>query len=248
MDKEGFSKRTVSGDEPCIQSEKKHKKVTLAATISANTTTVVTKTLLDDARNGFEKGNFVCSPLSLDIILGMLAVGAEGETLKQMLGFLRHESMDQFLSQSPSSKLLAQSFNSGLEFTLMNGVWVEKRVGPLLSSYQKVLKTVYKTEATYVDFKDKVKLKEAVEEINSWVKKETKELIPKIIETTDFEDDDVLMVLVNALYFKGTWHKQFEGRMTRDKNFYLLNGEKVSVPFMTLNDKSLKYGSFNGYH
>ncbi|GJS32524.1 serpin-ZX [Tanacetum coccineum] len=249
MDKEGFSKRTVSGDEPCIQSEKKHKKVTLAATISANTTTVVTKTLLDDARNGFEKGNFVCSPLSLDIILGMLAVGAEGETLKQMLGFLRHESMDQFLSQSPSSKLLAQSFNSGLElFTLMNGVWVQKRASPLLSSYQKVLKTVYNTEATYVDFKDKVKLKEAVEEINSWVKKETKELIPEIIKTADFkEGDDVLMVLVNALYFKGTWHKQFEAHMTRSYDFYLLNGEKVSVPFMTLDELRVKYGSFNGY-
>ncbi|GKF86181.1 serpin-ZX, partial [Tanacetum coccineum] len=101
MAKEGRSKRTVSGDEPCIQSEKKQKKVTPAATISANTTTVVTKTLLDDARNGFEKGNFVCSPLSLDIILGMLTVGAEGETLKQLLGFLRHGSIDQFLSQSP---------------------------------------------------------------------------------------------------------------------------------------------------
>ncbi|GJX98976.1 serpin-ZX [Tanacetum coccineum] len=36
--------------------------------------------------------------------------------------------------------------------------------------------------------------------------------------------------------------------MTRNYDFNLLNGEKVSVPFMTLNDKSLKYGSFNGYH
>nr|GEW03078.1 serpin-ZX [Tanacetum cinerariifolium] len=170
MAKEGRSKRAVSGDVPCIQSEKKPKQVTPAATISASTTTVVTKTLLDEAHNGFKNRNFVCSPLSLDIILGLLTVGAEGATLKQLLRFLRHGSIDQFLSQSPSSKLLAHSLtklNSGLEFTLMNGVWVEKQAGPLLSSYQKVLKTVYKTEATYVDFKDKVKLKEAVEEINS---------------------------------------------------------------------------------
>ncbi|GJZ68863.1 hypothetical protein Tco_0632413, partial [Tanacetum coccineum] len=54
MAKEGRSKRAVSGD-------------------------VVTKTLLDDAHNGFKNGNFICSPLSLDIILGLLTVGAEGE-------------------------------------------------------------------------------------------------------------------------------------------------------------------------
>ncbi|GKE46319.1 serpin-ZX, partial [Tanacetum coccineum] len=59
---------------------------------------VVTKTLLDDVQNGFKKGNFVSSPLLLDIVLGMLMVGSEGETLKQLLGFLRHQSIDQFLS------------------------------------------------------------------------------------------------------------------------------------------------------
>ncbi|GKD88317.1 IST1-like protein [Tanacetum coccineum] len=45
----------------------------------------------------------------------------------------------------------------------------------------------------------------------------------------------------------GTWHKQFEARMTRNYDFYLLNVEKVSVPFMTLNEKRFEYGSFNAY-
>ncbi|GJY18325.1 putative RNA-directed DNA polymerase, eukaryota, reverse transcriptase zinc-binding domain protein [Tanacetum coccineum] len=121
-----------------IKTKKKQKKVTPAATLSANATTVVTKTLLDDVQNGFKKGNFVSSPLSLDIVLGML--------------------------MSSSSKLIAQSLskrNSGLEFSLVNSVWVDKKDGPVLSSYQKVIENVYKTEAKYVDFKDTVKLKEA---------------------------------------------------------------------------------------
>ncbi|PWA82690.1 serpin-ZX [Artemisia annua] len=242
-------KRTVYGDKPCIQSEKKQKKITPAATIAANTTTVVTKTLLADARNGFKKGNFVCSPLSLDIVLGMLTVGAEGETLKQLLGFLRHRSIDQFLSQSPSSKLLAQSLSkrdSGLEFSLVNSVWVEETDGPVLSSYQKVLQNVYKTEAKYMDFKDRVKLNEAVKEINSWVKKETKGLIPTMIKTDDFKGNEIL-VLANALYFKGTWCKQFEAQRTWTYDFYLMNGRKVSVPFMTLDKQRFQYGSFKGY-
>ncbi|GJU09352.1 serpin-ZX [Tanacetum coccineum] len=81
------SKQIAFGDEPSIRLAKKQRKVTPIATLSANTTKVVTKTLLDDARHGFEKGNFVCSPLSLEIILGMLVAGAEGETLKQFVSW-----------------------------------------------------------------------------------------------------------------------------------------------------------------
>ncbi|GJR65374.1 serpin-ZX [Tanacetum coccineum] len=94
MAKEGRSKRAVSGDVSCIQSEKKPKKVNPTTIISASMTSVMTKTLLYDAYNGFKNGNFICSPLSLDIILGLLTVGAEGETLKQLLRFLRHGSID----------------------------------------------------------------------------------------------------------------------------------------------------------
>ncbi|PWA64107.1 serpin-ZX [Artemisia annua] len=216
--------------------------------ISANTTTsVITKTLLDDAHNGFKNGNFVCSPLSLDIVLGMLTVGAEGKTLKQLLGFLRHGSIDQFLSESPSSKLLAKSLlnRNNLEFSLVNGVWVDEKV-KLQARYQRILETVYKTEARCTDFKDEEKLNEAVEKINSWVKEKTKGLIPSIVKTSDFKMD-AFMVLVNALYFKGAWYEQFTAEWTRNREFYLINGGTVSVPFMTLYEKSVKYRSFNGY-
>ena len=113
---------------------------------------VVTKTLLNDAHNGFKNGNFVCSPLSLEIVLGMLAAGAEGQTLKQLLEFLGHESIIQLLSESPTQILS----NPGLDFSLANGVWVNKRLEPVRTSYQYVLASVYKTEAKYVDFEDKV--------------------------------------------------------------------------------------------
>ncbi|GJX24129.1 serpin-ZX [Tanacetum coccineum] len=80
-----------SDEELSIRLEKTKEKQTTTATITANSTI---------------NGNFACSPLSLDISLGMLAAGAEGETLKQLLVFLGHESVDNFLSQSPSSILL----------------------------------------------------------------------------------------------------------------------------------------------
>ncbi|PWA77820.1 serpin-Z10 [Artemisia annua] len=218
--------------------------------MSANTTSVITKTLLDDAQRGFTNGNFVCSPLSLDIVLGMLTVGAVGYTLKQLLGFLRYGSIDQFFSQSPSAKLLAQSLSNrkidGLEFVLANGVWVQKFVN-LESSYKRILEDFYKTQVKHVDFKDKVKLNEVVGEINSWIEKETKGLIPSVVNTSDFTENDFL-VLANVLYFKGDWHKQFAAQLTTTYAFGLINGDTVnSVPYMTLREPSFDYGSFQGF-
>ncbi|GKE01858.1 serpin-ZX, partial [Tanacetum coccineum] len=67
-------------NEPSINTSSKKQKTVATSTMAANnTTTIATKTLLDDAHDGFKNGNFVCSPLSLDIVLGMLAAGAEGE-------------------------------------------------------------------------------------------------------------------------------------------------------------------------
>ncbi|GKD76402.1 serpin-ZX [Tanacetum coccineum] len=54
------------------------------------------------------------------------------------------------------------------------------------------------------------------------------------------------MVIANALYFKGDWANPFYADETKDKDFSLITGEKVSVPFMTSNQE-FEYGSFKGY-
>ena len=82
----------------------------------------------------------------------MLAAGAEGQTLKQLLEFLGHESIIQLLSESPTQILS----NPGRDVSLANGVWVNKRLEPVRTSYHSVLASVYKTEAKYVDFEDEV--------------------------------------------------------------------------------------------
>ncbi|GJV31221.1 serpin-ZX [Tanacetum coccineum] len=206
--------KTTDDDEPSILPMKKQKKQSPTATTSANSTSVVTKTLLDDANSGYKNGNFVCSPLSLDFILGMLAAGAEGQTLKQLLEFLGPESKENFLSKSPSSKLFKKKISNpkaGLECSFANGVWRDR----------------------------------AVDVINLWVHKGTKGLIPFIVEKSDLDRESV-MLIANAMYFKGTWSDPFDTDGTIEEKFNLISGGKVSVPFMTSN-KEFDYGSFEGY-
>nr|GEY78135.1 serpin-ZX [Tanacetum cinerariifolium] len=84
----------------------------------------------------------------------MLAFGATGQTLEQLLEFLGHETLDQLRSESPTSKLFAQILanpnggEGGPDINLANRVWVAKKQTPvrLLSSYKEVLNTVYSTK------------------------------------------------------------------------------------------------------
>nr|GEZ55286.1 hypothetical protein [Tanacetum cinerariifolium] len=149
---------------------------------------VATKILFDDAHNGFTKGNFVCSPFSLEIVLGMLAFGATSQTLEQLLEFLGHETLDQ-LRESPTSKLFAQivtnpnGVEGSTDINLANRVWVAKKLSPacLLSSYKEP---------------------NVVRKINSWADKKTKGLIPTVLIENDLTGEEDL-VFSNALYFKG---------------------------------------------
>nr|GEX06093.1 hypothetical protein [Tanacetum cinerariifolium] len=231
-------------DEPQYSSVKKKIKLTPTTTKSSKTITVATKIQLDDANNGFKNGNFVCSPFSLETMLGMIAAGAKGKTLELLLEFLGHETMDQLHSESPSLKMLANlNTDGGGLVSLANGAWVDKKLNPINSCYQDVLKTVYKTEAKYVDFGNK--REQAVREINSWGNKETRGLIPTIIVDNELSQDAVI-VLANALYFKGIWSTPFDANRTKRKDFHLINGEIVSVPFMT-SSSEFSYGSFEDF-
>lgn len=51
--------------------------------------------------------------------------------------------------------------------------------------------------------------------------------------------DTTMLVLANALYFKGEWNDKFDSLKTRDGEFYLFNGSTVQIPFMTSQKKQL---------
>ncbi|GJV31302.1 serpin-ZX [Tanacetum coccineum] len=194
---------------------------------------------------GFKNGNFVCSPFSIEIVLGMLAFGAEGQTLKQLLEFLGHKSLEELRSMSLVSKILEHillsTIKGGPDVRIANEVWVAEQLKPVQSCYREVLETVYKTKADYIDNENKPA--QSAETINSWTKEKTNGLIPKLIG--EFTPDDAL-VIANSLYFKGIWSKPFALEYTKEKDFHLINGEKVPVPFMTRFGE-FDYGSFESY-
>ncbi|GJN14026.1 hypothetical protein PR202_gb00801 [Eleusine coracana subsp. coracana] len=149
----------------------------------------------DDGGNGADDGdigstadkNFVFSLVSIYSALAMVAAGANGDTLNELLAVLGAASREEVVHGVVESALTDQS-------------------------------------------------EEATEEINKWVSEATKQLITSIIPPDEMHKFTRL-VLVNALYFKGTWTEAFSKKCTEHRPFYLLDGSEVYVPFMTSRGK-----------
>ncbi|XP_058217228.1 serpin-ZX-like [Rhododendron vialii] len=88
---------------------------------------------------------------------------------------------------------------------------------------------------------------QVVDEINSWANTASRGLIKNILQRGSVPIDTTL-ILANGLYFKGLWDYpyKFEALRTTNRKFYLLNGDNVSVPFMTSYEKYY-YRAFDGF-
>ena len=69
-------------------------------------------------------------------------------------------------------------------------------------------------------------------QVNSWCSKATNNTINKIID----DINGVLMILINAIYFKGNWEKKFNANLTNKKPFYNFNKEEKITDFMNIKD------------
>ncbi|WMV27510.1 hypothetical protein MTR67_020895 [Solanum verrucosum] len=184
--------------------------------------------------------NILLSPLSFHALLNMTAAGATGDTLNQMLRFLGVQDIDDLNSKfSNLSSVMERNSNGGPALSFLNGMWVA-HTHEIRDSYKQLANTLYEIDPKVVDFERK---EEVVDEVNTWVESASRGLITNIIKPNHI-NDKTKVILTNALYFKGTWN--FDQERTIDKDFYLLNGDKISVPFMT-GCYDYKYGSFEGY-
>ncbi|KAE8100611.1 hypothetical protein FH972_018495 [Carpinus fangiana] len=192
-----------------------------------------------------KNSNLVFSPLSIQALLSLVAAGAKDNTLDQLLSFLGAESSDQlnaFASLLVTFVLADGSPSGGPHLSFANGVWVDKSV-PIRPSFKQVVDTVYKASLVQVDFQTKAM--EVISEVNAWVRTETKGLIKEVL-TPGSVSSETLLILANALYFKGVWKEKFDASRTKKDDFFLLNGSSVQVWFMTSRKRQL-VSAFDGF-
>ncbi|KAL3637265.1 hypothetical protein CASFOL_019564 [Castilleja foliolosa] len=174
----------------------------------------------------------VFSPLSIHVVLGMIAAGSDGSTRHQLLRYLKAKSVQQLTSQA--SQFVTLLFADGAplggpRLSFSNGVWVEQSLN-LEPSFKQIVENDFRSALYHVDFK--FEPDDARQQVNTWAEKKASGLIKELLPP-DAVKSTTRIILANAVYFKGTWNQKFDPSLTKNDVFFLLNGSSAEVPFMT---------------
>jgi len=178
--------------------------------------------------------NIFISPASIEFALAMVYNGAGRTTKDEMTTALSYNGMSVSDVNTENAGLMASltSPAEGMELNIANSLWISNNYtfNPnFISTNQKY----YQAEVSEVDMNQP----QTADRINCWVSDKTKGKIPTILTSGDIVN--AMMVLVNAVYFKGEWLTQFPKYATRDDNFMLLDGKMKRNPMMNLTDRFL---------
>jgi serine protease inhibitor len=88
---------------------------------------------------------------------------------------------------------------------------------------------------------------ETADRIDEWVAERTEGLIDQIAADLGLPNPQAVLVLLNAVYFLGTWTTTFDEDETRDAPFRLADGSEVEVPTMHRSDPQLEIAAGDGF-
>jgi serpin B len=133
-----------------------------------------------------------------------------------------------------------KSYNSLLEllgqldpkvrFQIANSIWYRKGMS-FEKEFIDLNKTYFDALVSELDFADP----EAAETMNGWVEENTNGKITQIVDPPI--DPLMVMFLINAIYFKGTWTQEFDRGLTRDADFFPPGGSRKPCKLMTREDE-----------
>ncbi len=170
-------------------------------------------------------GNILVSPASVYLALAMTLNGADGETREAMMAALSSAGLSEELINTASRDWMTLLEQTGdkTELFISNSIWVRDSY-PVNTEFLQRNADFFRAGAHTLDFG----LPAAVTTINDWVKTATRSKIDKIVEDID---PDVMLYLINAIYFKSDWKNPFAGDSTRDGLFLAPDGE-ITVKYM----------------
>jgi serpin B len=177
--------------------------------------------------------NIMVSPLSVALALGMTYNGASGTTKDAMKETLKLGGLsDQEINESYKS-IMDQlvRLDPKVILNIANSIWYKLNF-PVQNEFINLNSQYYYAEVNELDFS----LPEAKDIINGWVDEKTDGLIPKIIDNIS---PDVVMYLINAIYFKGVWKYEFDPEKTSERDFYLEDSRTMKVDMMEMEEEVL---------
>lgn len=173
-------------------------------------------------KDNYSKGKTtLVSPLSVLTALALVQNGAQGNTLAQLeqaLGGLDRDTLNAYM------RAYCDFLTESDELKIANSVWTDSSAEAKRAFLQKAVDS-YSAQLFSAPLSDP----KTVESINSWVKKNTDGMIPKIIEKADRY---AVMMLVNAIAFDAKWETPYKRSDIEKLEFTSYSGSKKKTDFM----------------
>lgn len=180
------------------------------------------KTLHVGMCSAYSGDNMFYSPLSIDIGLGMLLLGAKGGTAKEMIraGISNnHEARSQFLAA-------LRETTDGSNVSVAARIFSE-RTKPLKTSFIKRSEELYGSPIYPLEFANDPA--GACEKVNKWVAHMTAGKITNLLSSVP---PTTSLVLANAIYFKAQWADRFDPEKTHERAFKISDSDQKLINFM----------------
>ena len=173
------------------------------------------------------EGNWSVSPYSIRLCLAMLANGAKGETQQELLSALHIDDLDAF---NQSVKELLETYDGYariMSLETANSLWLNQSrfdgAGAFLPDFVQRMDEYFRAEVQEVTDAD------SVERVNAWADEKTHGKIPTILTE---DNREFATALVNAVYFKAAWAREFNEARTEKADFTNADGTTGTVDMM----------------
>ncbi len=179
------------------------------------------------------RDNMMISSLSTSYALGMTYNGSAGSTRDAFRDVLHFGELDDAAVNEGYKELMGQlvQLDKQVEFSIANSIWYKLGFS-VLDDFISTNREYFDAAVEELDFSDPG----ARDVINAWIEDKTND---KIKEMLDYIPSDVVMYLVNAIYFNAKWKYQFDPKETTPGDFHLRDGSVSQAEFMKVN------GAFN---
>lgn len=176
-------------------------------------------------------GNVIISPISVETALSMVYMGAKGATAAQMALGMHYENAD---PQAVAAKVggVAKSYQAeNSPVSIANKVYVMENYA-IKREFHEIATKSFDSDTQSLNFAES---DQSAKTINAWVEQKTKDKIKDLVDPSML-DSLTRMVLVNAIYFKGSWAKQFNKERTQKADFWTSETDKKQVDMMFVKD------------
>ncbi len=170
-----------------------------------------------------DRENPILSPVSAYLALGMVGVGARGETeqeFRDLLGDNMPAVSRKLMERYPQEQ-------EGMVLTIANSAWVDQQLTPD-GQWIADMEEIFRGKGC----QGVLSSQEIMEQINDWCSENTRGLIPQMLDEP--LSKDTLLALLDAVYFKGDWLTAFDAMDTAPRPFTREDGTEKQVDTMSM--------------